>query len=102
MNDSALYLNVLLLLPLIASLFIPFTPDGKSARNMAIGFGLGMLAVSLYLLMAFNHTLAGMQFVTYTPWVTTPVSVAYHVGLDVDLPPLPTLDPLCEAGAVAT
>lgn len=82
MNDSALYLNVLLLLPLIASLFIPFCPDGKSARNMAIGFGLGMMAVSLYLLAAFNYSAVGLQYVTYAPWITTPVNIAYHVGLD--------------------
>lgn len=81
-NDSALLLNVLLFLPLIASIFIPLVPNDKLARGMAIGFSLAMLAVSLLLLGSFRFGFTGMQFITFIPWVTTPVSLAYHIAVD--------------------
>ncbi|MCB9469662.1 MAG: NuoM family protein [Cyanobacteriota/Melainabacteria group bacterium] len=82
MNDNALYLNILLLLPLLATILIPLVPNEKSARGMAIGFSLAMFVVSLIILGQFHFGNASMQFVTYQPWVTTPVSLAYHVGVD--------------------
>ncbi|MBZ0187887.1 MAG: NADH-quinone oxidoreductase subunit M, partial [Candidatus Obscuribacterales bacterium] len=83
MNDPAFILNILLFLPLIASLIIPLVPTDKDARGAAIGFGLAMLGLSVYLACkGFEPSSSGMQCVTYQEWISTPVHIAYQVGID--------------------
>lgn len=82
MNDTSLILNLLLLIPLFASIAIGIIPNPKSARGMAIGSSILMFVLSVGLAMVYNYAQPGLQFVTYTGWISTPISVGYHVGVD--------------------
>ncbi|MCA9803795.1 MAG: NuoM family protein [Cyanobacteria bacterium HKST-UBA02] len=82
MNDPTFILNLLLAVPLIASLIIPLVPTDKDARGAAIGFSLAMLGLSLFLWSRFDSSTSGMQFVTVQPWITTPVQISYNIGVD--------------------
>lgn len=74
-------LTILLLLPLIASLFIAFAGE-KAARNIAIVASILMFALSLAIWLNFHPALAGMQFEQRAMWFTSPLPVQYHVGVD--------------------
>lgn len=81
-TDPALILNVLLFLPLIAAFVIPFVPEDKDARGVALFFSGAMVVFSLFLLSGFDPRIAGMQATTYINWFQTPIKVDYHIGID--------------------
>lgn len=74
-------LTCLLAVPMFGSLAIPLCPE-HSARKMAIGFGLVMVALSVWLALGFDPSLAGMQFVEQVSWIKAPFPIDYHVGID--------------------
>ncbi len=74
-------LTCLLLVPLFGSFAIPLCPE-NSARKMAIGFGLVMVALSVWLLLGFDPAVTAMQFEEKVSWITSPFPIDYHVGID--------------------
>lgn len=75
-------LTILVLLPIIASLFIPLMP-ARLARPLAILFTSAMVLISvLYEGCNFVVGKAGYQFEQTVVWFTTPFPVSWHVGAD--------------------
>jgi len=77
-------LKVLLFLPLVAALIIAVNPtkEDKDARGLACFFSWVMFALSLVLLAGFDHRYAGLQFVTAQPWISHPLPINFHIGVD--------------------
>lgn len=75
-------LTALLLVPLLGILPIALMPQ-EWARKIAITLGLTMLVLSGILGLSFDPSVAGMQFSPPpVTWVTAPLPVQYHVGID--------------------
>ncbi len=99
-------LTALFLVPLAGTFIIALSPT-SSARNIAIGLGALMVALTGMLGLNFQPSVAGMQFVEKATWITSPFPVEYHVGIDgfslclVALTAVVTLMAILASGSVA-
>jgi NADH-quinone oxidoreductase subunit M len=106
MSEAAL-LNVVLWLPVAGLLAIALLPRGADAAARTLSFAVMsvQLAITAWLVVQFDGTVAGLQFVTRIPWIAA-WGVDYHIGLDglnVLLVGLTAfLGPLVVAGATTT
>ncbi len=76
-------LSVLILLPLFAALLLLFMPR-ENARNIKLFTFAAVViefAVSLWLLLGFNPSSNGMQFVEQYNWLPQ-FGISYHIGVD--------------------
>ncbi len=74
-------LTLLLALPFVGCTVIACS-NVKVSRNLAIMFALLMVGVSLFLWANFNPLITTMQFQQHTPWISSPIPLEYHVGVD--------------------
>lgn len=79
-------LSVLIVFPLLCTVLLIFvkSEDGKndeSLRIIALVASIIEFLVSLFLLVRFDSTVPGMQFVEFVPWVKS-FALNYYVGLD--------------------
>jgi NADH-quinone oxidoreductase subunit M len=74
-------LTLLLALPFVGLTVIALS-SSKLSRNLAIIFATAMVGVSLFLWANFNPQLATMQFQQRAPWISSPIPLEYHVGVD--------------------
>ena len=81
-------LSLITFLPLVGVFFI-MTARGddavvaRNARNIALSTSLIVLALSIYLWVAFDPTTAGFQFVENLNWITIGgFTIHYHMGID--------------------
>ena len=71
-------LDLLIFLPLLGAAAMAF---GAPARQTALAVAGACLALGLYLLAAYDHAAAGMQFTAFRPILDSP-KFGYNVGLD--------------------
>ncbi len=76
-------LDAVLFLPLLGFFLILLIPRDReeTIRRAALAVSLAAFLVSLWLLVGFNRTAPGFQFVTDLPWIASP-AIRYHIGLD--------------------
>jgi len=74
-------LTILLLLPLLGSLLIALGSE-KIARKLAIGFSIVMFVLSLGIWACFNQHMTSLQLEQKFNWISQPLPVQYHVGID--------------------
>lgn len=82
--DNALLLKVLFFLPLLAALVIAINPskDDKDARGLAQFFSWVMLLLSFAIAGGMEGKYGGMQCVTAFHWISSPVPINFHIGVD--------------------
>ncbi len=82
--DNALLLKVLLFLPLLAALVIAVNPskDDKDARGLAQFVSWVMVLLSLVIGAGMEGKYGGMQCVTAVHWISSPVPINFHIGVD--------------------
>lgn len=83
-NAYALLLKVLLFLPLLAAVIIAVNPtkEDKDARGLACFFSWVMLALSIVVASGFEQRYAGLQFVSAHRWISHPLPINFHIGVD--------------------
>jgi NADH-quinone oxidoreductase subunit M len=74
-------LTCLLLIPLIGAFIVGVVPT-KSARPVAILLSALMMALSFYIAYLFHPEIPGYQFEKIATWITHPLPLQYHVGVD--------------------
>ena len=76
-------LTLLILLPLAGSVLLFLTRPGQErlVRQIALGVSLATFALSLYMWMKFDPSLADYQFVERHSWLPE-FGISYHVGVD--------------------
>ena len=79
-------LSILTFLPLAGVLVIAILPGsgpGAAKRFWSIGLGVSVLEfiLSIPVLIAFDASVAGMQFTEHTPWIES-LGISYSLGLD--------------------
>ncbi len=74
-------LTALIFLPLLGALFILMQSEERAIWNSAFIFSLIPLALSFYLLIAFDPHRADYQFVEQYPWIPA-FGISYHLGVD--------------------
>ena len=74
-------LSVLIFLPLIFAAVILLWPQKNTVRELAFGFSIIQLAVSLFMLKDFNSATAALQFVEKFSWIER-FGISYFVGVD--------------------
>ncbi|HTW87279.1 MAG TPA: NADH-quinone oxidoreductase subunit M [Candidatus Binataceae bacterium] len=75
------WLTGLTFLPLLGALFVILQNDERSIWRSAAVFSLVPLAISIYLLIRFNPSDPGYQFVEQYQWIPQ-FGISYHLGLD--------------------
>jgi len=80
-ENYSFLLTALLALPFAGMILIGLAKE-KLARPLAISFSLANLVLSLFIWSAFNANIAGFQFQQIATWITNPLPLQYHVGLD--------------------
>jgi len=75
------WLTAVIFTPLLGALFVLAQPEDRAAWRAAFIFSLLPLAISLYLLGAFDPSRAGYQFVERDTWIAQ-FGISYHVGMD--------------------
>ncbi len=78
---SSSILSLIIFLPLLFALVISFWPQRQTLRELALGFSLIQLAVSLLLLRDFDSTTAALQFTEQFTWIER-FGISYFVGVD--------------------
>jgi NADH-quinone oxidoreductase subunit M len=74
-------LTILLALPLLGMIVISVSNE-KAARAWAISFSIALFALSVFIGLGFKSSLPGFQFQQQARWITQPLPVEYHVGID--------------------
>ncbi len=74
-------LHALMIIPLLGAMMVMSGPT-RLAKKIALWFALAEFVVSLGLWWAFDPGTPLMQFEVYHEWISTPWSVAYHLGID--------------------
>jgi proton-translocating NADH-quinone oxidoreductase chain M len=74
-------LTIILTLPLVAMAIIALV-DQKFARPIAIAVASAILALSLWVWSQFNVNAPGFQFQQQGTWISAPLPLQYHVGID--------------------
>ncbi|MBF0369407.1 MAG: NADH-quinone oxidoreductase subunit M [Magnetococcales bacterium] len=74
-------LSALLLIPPLGALLIWLVRDPAKARMVALFTGILNLAIALRVLVLFDGSISGFQFVERTSWIPT-LHVDYHLGVD--------------------
>jgi NAD(P)H-quinone oxidoreductase subunit 4 len=94
-------LSVLILIPLIAGIVIPFLPqnDGKFLRQISLVINGVILAWTLFLASQFDPSNLGRQFSEFIPWIDA-LGLTYHLGMDGLSLPLLVLNALLNLIAV--
>lgn len=80
-ENYSFLLTVLLALPLLGMVVIAVAHE-KTARALAISFSIAMLLLSVLIGTGFKADLPGYQFQQQMPWISAPLPVEYHVGID--------------------
>ena len=75
------WLTALVFLPLIGAGFVTLQSDERGAWRSAFIFSLLPLAISLYLVAAFDPHTADYQFVEHYNWIPQ-YGISYHLGID--------------------
>jgi NADH-quinone oxidoreductase subunit M len=75
------WLTGLIFLPLLGAFVVLMQNDERGAWRSASIFSLVPLALSAYLLIAFNPHEAGYQFVEQVQWIPR-LGISYHLGMD--------------------
>ena len=78
---TANLLTLIIFVPLVGALAVALFADERTVWPAAFIFSLLPLALSIYLLVAFNPHDNGYQFVERRPWIAD-FGVSYHVGVD--------------------
>src|SRR5579862_1797521 len=74
-------LTALIFIPLLGALFILMQSEERAIWNSAFIFSLLPLAVSFYILRAFDPKVADYQFVEQYDWIPA-FGITYHLGID--------------------
>lgn len=76
-------LSVIVFLPLLGAFVVPLVSKGRPdlAKWVAVTFSGVGLALTVWVVLAFDRGRAGMQFVTDIPWVAQ-AGLHYHLGVD--------------------
>ena len=76
-------LNLVLFLPLVGVALLVLVPagDGRLVRAVSLAVMVVQLALTAWLYMHFDSSVAGLQFETRMPWITA-WGVSYQIGLD--------------------
>lgn len=76
-------LSIILVLPLLGALAVVLLPRQAATAIKATGIAFSLVAfvLSVWLFLAFDGTVPGMQFVERIPWIPS-LDVSYHVGID--------------------
>jgi NADH-quinone oxidoreductase subunit M len=84
-ENSSILITVLLAIPAVAVLAIAILHE-KMARGLAIAFSSVLVAVSAFLWIAYSPSLLTARepfaFAQKIPWISAPVPIEYHVGVD--------------------
>ena len=80
-ENYSFLLTALLALPFAGMILIGLAKE-KLARPLAISFSLANLVLSLFIWSAFNTHIPGFQFQQLATWITNPLPLQYHVGID--------------------
>jgi NADH-quinone oxidoreductase subunit M len=75
------WLTVLIFTPLLGAFFVLLQPDDRATWRAGFLFSLIPLAVSFYLLSAFDPSSAGYQFAEHANWIPQ-FGISYHLGMD--------------------
>ncbi len=75
------WLTALVFLPLIGAGFVTLQSDERGAWRSALIFSLLPLAISLYLVFAFDAHTGAYQFVEQHDWIPQ-FGISYHIGVD--------------------
>ena len=75
-----LHLSFLLFAPVVFGALAAFAPRSLSAA-IGLGGALFTFALTVALLIDFDHTQSGLQYVTDDKWITT-LGIRYHLGVD--------------------
>lgn len=83
-SQYAWLLVILLFLPLVAALIIAVNPskDDKDARGLALVFSWVMVLLSVFIGTGMSAGVGSMQFATATRWITHPIPINFHIGVD--------------------
>jgi len=73
-------LSLILLVPLLGALVVALVPRA-AVKTAGLVFSLIAFAASVWLFLAFDGTVAGMQFVEKITWIPA-LDVSYHLGVD--------------------
>ncbi len=92
-------LSALILLPLAWALLLPFLPEGRAARVVALAGAVLELILALAMLAALNLDSAGMQFVERASWIPS-LNVQYLLGIDGLAALFPPLTALLFCGVI--
>jgi NADH-quinone oxidoreductase subunit M len=74
-------LSLLIFLPLVGAAVLPFLPDRRSARTVALAVALAELVLAVVLVLAFTPGVSDVQLAERVAWIET-VGAQYHVGVD--------------------
>ncbi len=74
-------LSVITFLPILFALVVWFLPNEKHVRPVSLGLSIVHFFVSIVLLVKFDISSAGLQFVEQTPWVQS-AGISYFLGVD--------------------
>jgi NADH-quinone oxidoreductase subunit M len=75
------WLTAVIFTPLLGAIFVLAQAEERAAWRAAFIFSLIPLAISLYLVAAFDPSQAGYQFVERYAWIPQ-FGISYHVGID--------------------
>jgi NADH-quinone oxidoreductase subunit M len=75
------WLSALVFFPLLGAGFVTLQSDERAAWRSAFIFSLIPLAISLFILAAFDAHDAGYQFVEHYDWIPE-FGISYHIGVD--------------------
>jgi NADH-quinone oxidoreductase subunit M len=78
---GAYWLTALVFMPLLGAGFVTLQSDERGAWRSAFIFSLIPLAISFYLLAAFDSHSAAYQFVEHYDWIPQ-FGISYHMGVD--------------------
>lgn len=74
-------LSLLILLPAVGAVLVPFLRDAQTARWFAFVFLLADFLLAVWILTSFDATSAAMQFGEHYTWVPS-LGISYRLGLD--------------------
>jgi NADH-quinone oxidoreductase subunit M len=92
-------LSLLILLPLAWALLLPFLPEGRAARVVALIGAVLELILALAMLASLRPEIAGMQLVERAPWIPS-LNVQYLLGIDGIAALFPPLTALLFCGVI--
>ncbi len=75
-------LSTLILIPIVAAMVLAFLPlSGQQLKNSALAIASVLFAITLWILVRFDPTIVGLQFVEDLPWLKD-LGLTYRLGVD--------------------